>query len=345
MQPSLFPKFFALKIFALKIFALKTSALKIFTLKIFARRTIVSTILMPMLLLLPIPAHADTPEADAAADSMPENRNNADIVISSVLEIFFDTPAFNNVSFSDGDIRVEVDYTPYNEGNYQPGNLIYDLYYQDQKYQTFNATTVYYGSFRFLDLDNDTLPELIVQTFSGGAHCCTNNLIYGWDERYSRFSDAETGDLDAGGGIFRDLNNDGQIEFVSLDNAFFYQFGAYAESFPPDQIFNYRNRTLVDTTRDYPTRLIERAQQMRASFLETKANGHISNAILAGYVAQSALISEVAYAEAWQFMLDNYDTGNDWGLEIYNNSGDAIGRYPDFPTALRAFLVETEYID
>ncbi len=65
------------------------------------------------------------------------------------------------------------------------------------------------------------------------------------------------------------------------------------------------------------------------------------NGILAGYVAQKILLGE--YEEAWQFLLANYDKNSDWGLDIYGES-TAIGKYPDFPTALSAFLLKNGYL-
>ncbi len=43
-------------------------------------------------------------------------------------------------------------------------------------------------------------------------------------------------------------------------------------------------------------------------------------------------------------MLANYDRTSDWGLAIYQEDRE-IGKYPDFPTALRAFLIQQGYLD
>jgi len=66
------------------------------------------------------------------------------------------------------------------------------------------------------------------------------------------------------------------------------------------------------------------------------------NGILAGYVAQKALLGE--YEEGWKFMLANYDRTSEWGLAIYQENRE-IGKYPNFPTALRAFLIQQGYLD
>jgi hypothetical protein len=65
------------------------------------------------------------------------------------------------------------------------------------------------------------------------------------------------------------------------------------------------------------------------------------NGILAGYVAQKILLGE--YEDGWKFMLANYDRSDDSGLDISRNN-EVVGKYRDFPTALRAFLIEQGYL-
>ncbi len=80
---------------------------------------------------------------------------------------------------------------------------------------------------------------------------------------------------------------------------------------------------------------------MREAVLTVQADTNEVNGILAGYVAQMILLGE--YEQGWAFMLANYDRTSDWGLEIYKD-GQVVYRYPDFPTALEAFLTEQGYL-
>jgi len=74
----------------------------------------------------------------------------------------------------------------------------------------------------------------------------------------------------------------------------------------------------------------------------SEAEDYEVNGILAGYVAQKILLGEDE--EGWNFMLARYDRDYDWGLDIYDDQGEVVGRYPDFPSALRAFLIDTGYL-
>jgi len=129
---------------------------------------------------------------------------------------------------------------------------------------------------------------------------------------------------------------------ISRDQSFYYAFSAYAFSFPPSQIFSLKEGKLVDTTRNYPRYLRAELQRMFAAIEElTRENGQI-NGVLAGYVAQKALLGE--FAQGWQLMLARYDRSSDWGLVTYDQDGKEVSRYRDFPTALRAHLQRHGYL-
>lgn len=219
------------------------------------------------------------------------------------------------------------------------GEVQYTLLYngQPQLEQTQESTA--YGGVRLQDLDADGTAEVIIRTYSGGAHCCTSHIIHRWQG--DRFETTDTGFRDGEGGSFRDLDGDGRLEFVAFDNAFLYAFSSYAGSFPPSQIWALQDGQLVDVTRQYPAELRAIANQMRDAVLTVQADTNEVNGILAGYVAQMILLGE--YEQGWAFMLANYDRTSDWGLEIYKD-GQVVYRYPDFPAALEAFLTEQGYL-
>ena len=107
------------------------------------------------------------------------------------------------------------------------------------------------------DLDGDGEPEVLVDTFSGGAHCCTITPIFRWDGvggvGYRRLT-RNFGDI---GYSLKDLDGDGRPEFVTADDAFAYEFTAYAFDEFPLQIFAYGTdrsgkTALRDVTAGYP---------------------------------------------------------------------------------------------
>jgi hypothetical protein len=252
-------------------------------------------------------------------------------------EIEFGEDAINRTIQQDG-IQITVNYEPIEIGTGSDRkNLQYTISYQGKERVAEKKFTFYTGSAFLQDLDNNGISEAIVKTFSGGAHCCTIFSIYSWDG--NQFVETAVGG-DGAGGSFMDIDNDGTTEFVTMDNAFLYQFSSYAGSFPPTKILKFASGDWVDVTRQYPQYLESVAASMYQTFVSNKNSGEV-NGILAGYVAQKILLGE--YREGWDFMLANYDRTSDWGLEIYEGNTQ-VGTYSDFPTALRMFLIEQGYL-
>jgi hypothetical protein len=198
-----------------------------------------------------------------------------------------------------------------------------------------------FGSVDLEDLDSDGNPEVVLQAYTGGAHCCMAITTYTWQN--DQFQSIVFDYLDAGGGIFEDLDDDGLTEFVTLDNAFFYTFSSYAGSYPPSVILTFQDGAYIDTTTQFRQRLGSTAWDMYQSVEERDDEGYEINGLLAGYVAQKIRLGQ--YQEGWDFMLARYERDNDWGLQIYDNDGNVVKEYENFPSALEAFLQELGYLD
>jgi len=247
-------------------------------------------------------------------------------------------------TLNSGTITVKIDYQPIRLGdptqNLEAPNLRYQIMENGQVQMQDRRNTIGSGRVFLRDFDKSGTPEVIVVTFSGGAHCCTSTFIY--TKHQGKFQRVETGGKDSRGFDYQDLDGDGTIELISRDQSFYYAFSAYAFSFPPSQIFSLKEGKLVDTTRNYPRYLRAELQRMFAAIEElTRENGQI-NGVLAGYVAQKALLGE--FAQGWQLMLARYDRSSDWGLVTYDQDGKEVSRYRDFPTALRAHLQRYGYL-
>lgn len=259
------------------------------------------------------------------------------------LRITPDTSSFENLELTEGEIGVRVSYDHYGDlAETDDTNLSYQLTYQGEDQQQVDTLTFLFAEFELRDLENDGTAEVIVRNYSGGAHCCTNTTIHRWDG--TAFTATETGYIDGMGAWLEDIDGDGTTEITILDQSFLYKFGSYVESFPPAMVFAYQRGELVDITRQFPNRLREQAETVKSAFADVQNEYDIvSNSMLASYVAYHALINE-DFEAAWQYMLDNYDREAGWGLEIYED-GEKVGAHPDFPTALRLFLIDTGYLD
>jgi serine/threonine protein kinase len=203
---------------------------------------------------------------------------------------------------------------------------------------------------RILRLDATTrLPQIVLTSFSGGAHCCTLTKIATVDSS-GNWREVDGGALDGDGGYqFIDLNYDGSNEFISLDNSFLYAFACYACSSAPTRIQKLVGTELKDVTRDaqYRTYLRERLWQMEA-YMRTNPTALHSNGYLGGWVAAKALVGELD--DAWRTMLANYDRQSDWILEECL-TGEPLQQCPqdkkqklEFPVALAKHLFKNNYV-
>ncbi len=262
--------------------------------------------------------------------------------LQTSLELGADMEGFTNQELIQGPVKAIVSYQPIDfDSEVQGDNLQLDLYYKDQLQQSVTETVYMFGSVDLNDLDSDGTPEVVLQSFTGGAHCCMAITTYTWQE--DQFQPIYFGYLDGGGGRFEDLNNDGLTEFVTLDNAFFYTFSSYAGSYPPSVILTFKDGTYIDTTTQFTQRLGSTAWDIYQSVGQREAEGYEVNGLLAGYVAQKIRMGE--YLEGWNYMMAHYDREEDWGLELYDTEGNITRTYDSFPAALRAFLQELGYLD
>ena len=203
---------------------------------------------------------------------------------------------------------------------------------------------------RIMRLDPTTsLPQVILEYFWGGAHCCTITKIATVDSsRNWRVVDGEV--LDGGGYRFEDLDGNGGNELVSVDNSFLYAFACYACSYAPTRIHKLVRSELSDVTRNplYQNFLRQRLRAMETDALQSSEDQLHSNGYLAGWVAAKSLVGD--FQQAWRTMLTAYDRNSDWVLEECL-TGVRIDKCPEdkkrrmeFPEALAKHLVDNGYI-
>jgi hypothetical protein len=81
------------------------------------------------------------------------------------------------------------------------------------------------------DVDNDKTPELLVTTYSGGAHCCETLRVWTLEPKAPRKTlEYEGGN--AGGFELRDLDGNGRLELLLGDDSFAY-FDDLAYAYSP----------------------------------------------------------------------------------------------------------------
>jgi hypothetical protein len=105
------------------------------------------------------------------------------------------------------------------------------------------------------DLDGNGTPEVLLDLFTGGAHCCSIAQVY---EPNLTGTGATLGyaknEYAFGNSSYKvtDLDGDGVPEFKSSDDSFAYLLASYAGSGFPLKILRYSDGGFADVTRDYP---------------------------------------------------------------------------------------------
>ncbi len=80
------------------------------------------------------------------------------------------------------------------------------------------------------DITGEGNPDIIIQTFSGGAHCCFDTFVYDLGSRLVEIPIPPSPGGNYPPGCFRDLDEDGIYEFVHHDDSFAYRYCGYAGS-------------------------------------------------------------------------------------------------------------------
>ncbi len=144
-----------------------------------------------------------------------------------------------------------------------------------------------------LDLDGDAEPEVIVELFSGGAHCCTASAVLRWDAAASRYAAARHEWADAAFTL-RDVDRDGRIEFVSGDARFAYAFGSFAEARFPIQVFSFTGGEYEDVSAGHPAVLRADARALWRDYRMFARRGYNVRTVLAAYLADRYRLGEAA---------------------------------------------------
>jgi hypothetical protein len=156
----------------------------------------------------------------------------------------------------------------------------------------FRAPTV-----RVRDLDRDGELEVLVDTFTGGAHCCLESRFF----RYLPGRGVYAGTFrNWGNGGYRVKNLDGQggIELVSNDDRFAYAFTAFAASAFPLQIWHFEDGRFLDVTRSFPGQVELDSSGLWRLYEQVRSERSDVRGVLAAWLADECLLGREA--QGWE---------------------------------------------
>jgi hypothetical protein len=186
------------------------------------------------------------------------------------------------------------------------------------------------------DLDADGEPEVWLDTYTGGAHCCLDSRFFRWLPARRGYASTRHAWRDVGYRRLR-LDADSRPELVSADARFAYEFTAFAASAFPVQIWRFERGRLVDVTASYPSRIERDADELWRLYLRYRPGPDDPRGVLAAWVAD-------------QYLLGRGDEG--WATLERLRARGAFGPRPDlagwpqgkaYLRALRTFLVKLGY--
>ena len=205
------------------------------------------------------------------------------------------------------------------------GTSSVDLFTIDTQAQHSDADDDTAGSLCLGRFSGGAAPVALLALTTGGAHCCFT--VRAVPSVGGAAVDHEFGNYPA---WFRETTNGPLL--VSADNAFAYQFGSFAGSGPPVELFAWSGTTLADVTRQHLDLVADDAQSYLALFNDPTQPEKLGS--LAGWVADECLLGKSS--AAWTFVDQQRQLGH-----LVDPDDPSVGA--SYEPALRQFVVAHGY--
>lgn len=181
------------------------------------------------------------------------------------------------------------------------------------KFTSSRAYWLQYGLFNFLGKKDK---QLIVFTYSGGAHCCEDYVIYDLKPAFRVIYDSEKYDSadEIGSDLIPvDVDRDGIFEFQRNIMAFDYFFASHADSVFPPVIFAYDKKAgAYDfANKKFPGFVLKELEENLAWLRKNrKSENESQKQMNERYIVRKTFLNLV-YAgkeeEAWKYFDENYN--------------------------------------
>ena len=142
----------------------------------------------------------------------------------------------------------------------------------------------------FADLEAPRQSDVVVELFTGGAHCCTIAQVFAYDPGTMTYTKRQH-DFGDPGYRLSGLTHNGVDEFVTADDSFAYEFTDFAASGLPIQILSFSTGRFRNVTRSYPTLVANDAATWLKAF-DGMAKQHYSDSVgvIAAWAADEDLL-------------------------------------------------------
>jgi hypothetical protein len=145
-------------------------------------------------------------------------------------------------------------------------------------------------SLRVVDLDGDAEPEVVVDFYTGGAHCCLVAQVFRFDGT-ARYVATARDFADFGYTLAEGV-------FATGDARFAYSFASFADSAMPVRLLTFAHGSWKDVTRAHPETLTADAARWLKDY-KKRRRGTRALGILAAWVADEHRLGRRATADAF----------------------------------------------
>ena len=191
-------------------------------------------------------------------------------------------------------------------------------------------------SVHVLGLEPGGQPDVVLDLFSGGAHCCWIEQIFSFDPGTMTYVKTQRNFGDPGVRIL-DLQHNGELEFLTADDSFAYEFTDYAASGLPIEIFTFSGRHFNNVTRSYPALIAKDAAKWLNAF-KGMASHHYQDSVgvIAAWAADEDLLGHSARVNRY--------LAKQVGVGHLNSALNPGGSGKKFVARLRRFLRSRGYV-
>jgi hypothetical protein len=150
------------------------------------------------------------------------------------------------------------------------------------------------SSVHVVDLEHTGEPDVVLDLYTGGAHCCTVDQIFSFDQISGDY--VKRTERDFGDPLVRivDLAHNGRFQLLTADDRFAYAFTDFAGSGLPIQILRFSGGRFIDVTRHYRGRVAHDAARWLRAF-KSMARFHYQDSVgvIAAWAADEDLLGHV----------------------------------------------------
>ncbi|MGA2668269.1 MAG: hypothetical protein ABSF32_05065 [Ignavibacteria bacterium] len=121
------------------------------------------------------------------------------------------------------------------------------------------------------DLEGKGNKFIFIETYSGGAHCCTYLLAAKITEDKFIFTDSIW--WGNSGYEIKDINNDGEKEVIGYNDIFAYAFTNFAQSAFPIAIYKFKDGKFIFANKQFENKVLEHIKELKADLKQYTTSG------------------------------------------------------------------------